>query len=369
MCIGILSLGYSVFTHTQVILWLPVLLTPVILEKKNKFKVLKKVILSLFLGCTLGVIFLVILLMLVGNTPFESMRLLFMHGADIYGTGNLLYDLGRFIRNFGIIVLRNNSTLVVLSAVIGSILLFKKDKTKLLILILWFLPTVFVTQYWHIGLFGRVALIASFPLALLVSVVPRIFYILIVLQLIIMFIPLALTNRSAPVQQELVKIYSTIPQNSVLISSNLIRPQVVFSGEKYFINEPGQSLEFIEYKIDLALSQGRNVYIDSQALFNPYYSYDGNHLHVLSLGKIGNSKVKPLFEKYSSSVIRSSKNPRIFLYKINPVSKLNFDRDYTYKHLNGFENTVHKERIDYLDIGTWGWKIINKKNEPFFWKL
>ncbi len=307
--------------------------------------------------------------MLIGNSFIQGIQLLFMHGADIYGTGNVFYDLVRFIRNFGVTLLRNNSSLVVLAAVLGSILLFRKDKKKFIILFLWFLPAIFVTQYWHIGLFGRVALIASFPLAVLASFTPRIIYFIIVVQLVIMFFPIAFTNKHAVVQKELVSLYKMVPKNSVLVSSNLIRPQVTFSGETYFINEPGQSLEYIYSKIDLALSRGRGVYIDSQALYNPYYSYDGNHLHVLSLGKIGNSEIKPLFEEYSLEIVKKSKNPRIFLYKISPVSKPIIDSDYKYEYLEGFQNKLHKERVDYLDLGVWIWATVTNKKESYAWKL
>lgn len=368
--LGILFLGYSIFTHTQVILWLPLFLTPIVFEKKSKLQVFKRVVLFLSLGTAIGISSLVILLILTGSTPIQGFKLLFIHGADIYGTGNVFYDLARFIRNFGVILLRNNSTLVILAAALGSTLLYRKDKKKLFILFLWFLPTILVTQYWHIGLFGRVALIASFPLAVLASFAPRIVYILVVIQLIFMFIPLAITNRSAPIQQELVNIYSTISPSSVLISSNLIRPQVTFSGEKYFVNEPGQSLEFIGSKIDLALKNNKNVYIDSQALYNPYYSYDGNHLHVLSLGKTGNSNIKPIFEKYSVEIVEKSQNSRIFLYKINPISKLKINPvTYTYEYGKGHGSRLHTERIDYLDMGTWVWALLTNKKEPILWKL
>lgn len=363
--LGILSLGYSIFTHTQVILWLPVFLAPVILEKKSKLQVFKRVVLFLSLGTALGISSLVILLMLTGSTPIQGFMLLFMHGADIYGTGNILHDLARFIRNFGVILLRNNSALVIIAAALGSILLYRKDKKKLFILFLWFLPVVLVTQYWHIGLFGRVALIASFPLAVLASFASRILYIFVIIQLLIMFVPIAAINRNAPIQQELVNLYDTIPKDAVLVSSNLIRPQVTFRGETYYINEPGQGLGFIEQKIDLTLSQGRDVYIDSQALFNPYYSYDGNHLHILSLGKVGNSKVKPLLDKYSFTITNITDNERIFLYKIRAASNSN-SANYEYIFGSKF-NKLHKERIDYYDAGVWIWAFIAHKNEPKAW--
>lgn len=368
--LGIFSLGYSIFTHTQVILWFPLFLAPVIFEKKNRFQVFKNVAAFLVLGSILGISSLVLLLMLIGNTPIQGFKLLFMHGADIYGTGNIFYDLTRFVRNFGIILLRNNSTLVILAAALGSILLYRKDKKKLLILFLWFLPAILVTQYWHIGLFGRVALVASFPLAVLTSFAPRLLYFLVVVQLIIMYIPLAIINKNAPIQNELVSLYSTIPQGGVLVSSNLIRPQVVFSGEKYFVNEPGQSLEFIGSEIDLALKNNKNVYIDSQTLYNPYYSYDGNHLHILSLGKVGNSKTEPLFDKYSVEIIKETSNKRIFLYKINPASRLKTDsKSYTYEYGKNFRGRLNHERIDYLDAGMWAWVLLTNKKEPISWKL
>lgn len=366
---GVLSLAYAIFTHTQTILWLPVFFAPVILVKKKNIRfTFKQVVIFLFFGIILGVSSLVLLLGLIGNSVQESLQLLFMHGTDIYGTGNIFIDIARSMRNFGIIILRNNSTFVVLAAIIGSVLLFKKDKKKFGILALWFLPTLFVTQYWHIGLFGRVALISSFPLAILAAQIKsRIIFIAIVLQLVIIIIPLAINNRNAPIQKELVNLYDSIPRNSVLISSNLIRPQVTYGGEKYFINEPGQGLEFISSKIDGAMKENKNVYIDSQALYNPYFSYDGNHLHVLSLGEYGNSGIKPLFDRYQLQIIKTTSNPRIFLYQI--IGSSNKQSEYIFQYSYEFQNKIQRSRIDYGDVGTWIWVLMTGRREPMYWKI
>lgn len=367
--LGVLSLAYAIFTHTQTILWLPLFLTPIILAKKKNVKsVCKQVLFFLFLGVFFGVSSLVFLLTLVGNSVFQSIQLLFMHGTDIYGTGSLLIDAARFLRNFGIILLRNNSTLVIVTAIIGSILLFRRDKKKFTVLSLWFLPTLLVTQYWHIGLFGRVALIASFPIAILVAQIKsRIIFFLIVLQLIIITIPLAIDNRNATVQKELVGLYDLIPKNSILISSNLIRPQVTYGGETYFINEPGQSMEFIESKIDLALKENKNVFIDSQALYNPYYAYDGNHLHVLSLGKQATSEVKSIFDRYQTRIVNTTSNPRIFLYQVD--GSLSKPSKYVFQYSQQFQNRISSSRIDYRDIGTWVWVILSRRHEPISWSI
>lgn len=366
---GIFSLAYTIFTHTQAILWLPVFFAPVILVKKKHMQTkLRQVGTFLFFGIALGVFSLVFLLGLIGNSAQESLQLLFMHGTDIYGTGNIFMDIVRSMRNLGIILLRNNSTLVIFAAIIGFILSHKKDKKKLAVLGLWFLPTFLVTQYWHIGLFGRVALIASFPLAILAAHIKhRILFAVIIFQLVVITIPLAIDNRNASIQKELVSLYSSIPKNSVLVSSNLIRPQVTYNGEIYFINEPGQGLEFIESKIDLALRENKNVYIDSQALYNPYFSYDGNHLHVLSLGTYGKSEIKPLFDRYQVQVIKTTSNPRIFLYQVERMLK-NTSK-YSFQYSQEHWNEINPSRIDYRDLGTWAWVMLTRRHEPACWSI
>lgn len=393
--IGILSLAYSIFTHTQVIIWLPLFFTPLIFSKlqlksiksstlnqgptlhQGRTLIVKIVCMFLGSGIVLGVGSLVFLLILSGESVFSSLKLLFMHGGDFITSSNPILAALRSIRNLGITLLRSNSTLIILYALFGLILLYRKNKKQALLLIIWFIPVILSSQYWHIGLFGRTSLLASFPLAILaVHIKSRILLAILFIQLAVITIPLAFSNLSGGVQVKLTSLYKSVPENAVLISSNLIRPQVSFYGEKYYINEPGQDIEFIKEKIDSALVMGRPVYIDSQALYNPYYSYDGNHLHILSLGSYGKSEVSSLFKEYEIGIVMMGESERIYLYQVNPLRK---DVKGTVRKAKpGQEVFVYSKkpqekinpmRIDYLDAGTWIWTLVANRTEPIVWTI
>lgn len=387
LLIGIISLGYSVFTHTQVLIWTPVFFG-LLVASRNPKETLKEIITLLFAGTAVGILFLLFLLTLTGDSIIQGLTLLFRHGADFILSGNLLHMTGQALRNFFITMLRDNSTLVIIAAVIGFIILWRSRKTKygkrnLAVCILWLLPALLTSQYWHIGLFGRVSVMASFPIAILASQIKsKTIFKLLVLSLLFTSIPLIVSNRNASIQGKLAKLYNSIPPKSLLISSNLIRPQATFTGEKYFINEPNQDIQFIEEKIDNALKNNRGVYVDSQALYNPYYSYDGNNLHILSLGSIGKSEIVPIFKKYKIRIVRViDVNNRIFLYQVNPQGKnLNIKKTRTisgkakpgkeiFLYSNNLSKRINPNRIDYMDIGMWMWVLLSGRNEPVLWTV
>lgn len=387
--LGTFSLGYSIFTHTQVILWLPLFFTPLLFRVKftkkvkdkalNQGSTLKLICLFIGSGIGMGIISLVFLMVATGNSVISSLNLLFMHGGDFITSQNVFLAFLRALRNLAITLLRNNSTILVLYAIIGAVILTSKNKKQVLFLLFWLFPVILTSQYWHIGLFGRTSLLASFPLSILaVQIKSKLLLSFLFIQLVIITIPLAFTNKNADVQNKLVSMYEDMPKNALLISSNLIRPQVTFYGEKYFINEPGQDIEFIELKINSALLQKRPVYIDSQAVFNPYYSLDGNNLHILSLGKRGDSKVSELFKQYRIQIVSVQDwANRIYLYQINPYTKYDHNAvsgkaspgSEIFLYPIGLHERVHPLRIDYHDAGTWVWAILTKKKDPVLWTI
>lgn len=377
---GFICLSYSVFTHTQILLWLPLFFLPIIFVQKSKRKgVLKKIILFLFCGAGFGIFSLILLLAFTGSSFSHSIELLFMHGGDIMMSPDAIQTGGRFARNLVIILLRNNSSIVILYAFIGLIYLFKYDKKRLAFCLVWILPVLIASQYWHIGLFGRVSLIASFPIALLSAhVKSRIAFVFLVFCLLIFTVPLAIENSMSTLHKRVRQLYSEIPKDSVLISSNLIRPQVTFRGEKYFINEPGQDIAFIKQKINSALLNNKKVFIDSQAVYNPYYSLDGNRLHILSLGKVGNTKVRELFKTYTVTISHDV-NPekRVFLYQINGLVKRNRKNIYG-ETAPGKEVIIYSQnifskvsplRMDYGDIGVWIYYFSMNKTDALGWTI
>lgn len=375
---GILSLGYSVLTHTQVILWLPLFFSPLLFIKHERKRYTKLITIFVIEGVGLGIFSLVVVMVSAGGNVFESLKLLFMHGGDVISSQNPLIAALRMLRNLAITLLRNNTSLVVLFAVFSFIKLWKKKRRVALFCLIWLLPVLVTAQYWHIGLFGRVSLLASFPIAIMCAHYKSklVFFILFV-NLLIITIPIALSNRQAPIQTQLQSLYKSIPSDSILVSSNLIRPQVTFRGETYFINEPGQSLVFISNKINTALIDGRPVYIDSQALFNPYYAYDGNHLHILSLSTYGNATIAPLFKEFEVKVIRvEDRRNHIYLYQVgknngflDKTQKRTSPGGFVFYYSDKWQDRISHLRIDYRDIGTWAWVFISGRHEPTSWRI
>lgn len=377
---GILSLGYAVFTHTQVILWLPVYFSPLLFIKTERKRYAKLITLFIAEGVGLGISSLVVVMISAGGNISSSLKVLFVHGSDFISSQDSRLALLRIIRNLSVTLLRNNSSLVVVLSVVSLLVMWRKKRKRkyALFCLIWILPVLITTQYWHIGLFGRVSLVASFPLAILCAQYKsKVVFCILIASLLFITIPLAFGNSSSSVQAQLYILYKQMPKDAVLISSNLIRPQVVYSGETYFINEPGQDSEFIKGKISKALQDKKRVFIDSQALFNPYFSLDGNNLHTLSLGSYTKSEIASVFKDFD---IRISKvqdiDNRIFLYEVNrPASLPRVVKgrakpgEIVPLYSDKFYNRISRLRIDYRDFGTWVWVLLSGRKEPVMWSI
>lgn len=305
--------GLSLLTHLAVLLWIPLILY-------YNFRSWK------WLGGT-------IILTSIFNAYLISPNL-FTGLSGIY-----LSKLGEHVqftqflpllRNIFIPLMRNNTSLIVILAVIS---LFRRP-----IYILWLLPVIITNQWWDSLLYGRHALIASFGLALVVSQLLKSHYFfksLIITYLIFVSVPtVSLLNQPIP-YLDIVQQIKNLPSGGVLLNSHFARPQTanVYSGQTIYVNEPGWIFE-----------ENKQSFVTAAALSDPYGLYSGPYLHSLSLSY----KNSPTLYQNLSNKSFTKVSPDI--YQIMPTGE-NYPLENLY---------YSPRRLDYYDPISQIWFMIKK---------
>jgi hypothetical protein len=147
-----------------------------------------------------------------------------------------------------------------------------------------------------------------------------------------------------------------LPINQVLVQTHYLAPFTNYNGTTLWIG--GDDLG----TIDGYLSQGKRVFLTSEAVTAPYQLLVGNNYHITSLGKVGDSESRFLFEKYV--IEQYGDNLEL---KLNKGETSNEAGQPVVFYSQSFWGRLARERIDYGDIGTWIWAIVTNHRDPTGW--
>lgn len=272
---GILwSISISIFTGSLLILPAFVVLC---LKTKKKFALLSLVLISSFLIA-------VLLDVLILKSPALIVEKYQLHFSDLVSTGGGLFVFGyRILRN---IVLESSTILSPAGIIVLAIIIVIYSLTthySLLTTLLWFLPPLFLMQFWHAGLFGRLAIFLVFPASLLLteSLTKNWQKIFLLFTFLVFLVPLLIAQTKNPPIYRFYDLIKNVP-NVAILTSDSNR----FLYQKYelpiFVFSPGNDLPEAEKFINENLKQGKTVLIDSAGLNYPYFQFDGDSYHLLS---------------------------------------------------------------------------------------
>ena len=147
-----------------------------------------------------------------------------------------------------------------------------------------------------------------------------------------------------------------LPAGQILIESSYYSPFIKYDGTVLWLESGGLG------KIDDYLKAGKRVFLEKNAVTTPYRLFVGNNFHITSLGKVGNSDSRFLFEKYSVDAYGDSLELKLFK---GTISKEKGQPVISYDP--GFWGRLARERIDYGDLGSWIWAIITNHRDPTGW--
>lgn len=353
-----LFLGYSLFTHLAALLYFPVLIFLVYLKAKSKL-VLSIVWLLGGLGI-FGIISGLIVSLALDVSLAEGIRIFFF--GKLNEQAQLTYTVEgylRFLRNWIIPLLRNNTNLIVVLSAFSLIGLYRKNRTLFLVGILWILPSFIANQWWDSVLFGRHALLTSFGLALLASYLiqkKKFLLILTFIYLLISVIPAIFLLKQPIPYLELAKSVSKLSQDSLYIESHFARPQIQEirnSDNTIFVDEPGWQKDKLLSLIKNYLEKRKPVFISSQALSEPYGLYSGPYLHSLSLSYKNEYVLQDIISKFSLKEFEViNKDDNLAIYQIVSLKPSSYPAVQSLK--------LHPRRLDYTDPISRIWFTINR---------
>lgn len=312
---GILwGLSVSIFTGSLIIF--PIFLVIFWQEKKKVVPLVLLVLLALLVPLAIDYLFL--------RSPQIILTKYQPHLADLVSAANGLPLLAfRLLRN---IVLESSAILSWPGAILTAIvllasILYLLSSTPIFYLpssIFWFLPPLFLMQFWHAGLYGRLGLFIIFPASLILAKNLKKFWqkILVLLILLIPLIPHLLTQtRPPPIYQ----YYNLVKKekNIVIITTDSNRFLYEQAKIPTFVLKHKESLPTLTLFINTNLKQDHQVLIDSMALLFPNNQFDGSFYHPLTKNKREPPYLLPLWQTYrSNEFLIDSQNPKIFFQKI-----------------------------------------------------
>ena len=312
---GILwSISISIFTGSLLILPAFVVLC---LKTKKKFALLSLVLISSFLIA-------VLLDVLILKSPALIVEKYQLHFGDLVSTqGGLAIFLFRILRN---IVLESSAILSLPAAILIAaallIAIFNPPSStttfNLLSSIVWFGPPIILMQFWHAGLFGRLAIFLVFPASLFLAenLIKKWQKISLLLVLFLFLIPKLFAQIQGPPIYKYYELVKDVP-NIAILTSDANRFLYQKNQLPIFVFSPGNDLAEAEKFINENLDQGKTVLIDSAGLNYPYFQFDGDFYHLLSRHPKSPPHCQPLLEKFNLEPFKTdSKNKEIYFEKI-----------------------------------------------------
>ncbi len=272
-------------THTVLIMWIPLVLFYAYSRNKLKFPTV------IFYGAiTLISVSIInaywLAISLHSNLSGGFYWLYAAKFGEHAQVGNIIITVGRYLRNWILPLGYNFGWSLLALAVIGLIILWKRNRNHFWLMLLWLAPTIITNQWWDSLLYGRHSLIAGIAVAYLANywLSKKSVLLLWGLMLIIAVPKLALLRLPIPYLETATAI-SELPPGGLMIESHFARPQTEekFAGETVFVDEPGWDKTDIINKINIYLKARLNVFVTAQALSEPYGLFSGPYLHPLSL--------------------------------------------------------------------------------------
>ena len=242
-----------------------------------------------------------------------------LHFSDLVSTGGGLFVFGyRILRN---IVLESSTILSPAGIIVLAIIIVIYSLTthySLLTTLLWFLPPLFLMQFWHAGLFGRLAIFLVFPASLFLAenLIKKWQKISLLLVLFLFLIPKLFAQIQGPPIYKYYELVKDVP-NIAILTSDANRFLYQKNQLPIFVFSPGNDLAEAEKFINENLDQGKTVLIDSAGLNYPYFQFDGDFYHLLSRHPKSPPHCQPLLEKFNLEPFKTdSKNKEIYFEKI-----------------------------------------------------
>jgi hypothetical protein len=148
-----------------------------------------------------------------------------------------------------------------------------------------------------------------------------------------------------------------LPKNQVLIQSHYYYPFTKYNGKILWFEDDNLD------QIAGYLKNGVRVFLTKESVTAPYLLIVGNNYHITSVGRVGDSSSRSLFENYDVSSYADSlelTSPNVKQISKNAGETVVF-------YGTGFWQRLSRLRINYGDIGVWAWALVTNHRDATGW--
>lgn len=291
------SFGLAAFTHTQVAIWALGIISIAILSLKNLSpKTLKQTLIYLILFVLSALVFVLPYLKIM--TLASSTRSDFDFHSYRSALKYLVLGNAGDHQPFSLMAAKSYlleiaSVPVAILAFLGMIEMLWKEWKKALALLLWLVPaSIVASSYIYENLHGRALIIGLVPLSVFAAYfilrrrfsIASILTILVLAQLLVISWPAVWRYHSLPAPNislsQLQK--ASLPQGT-FISSNVTRTWSNYTGSFISFGDVGSGAAVAQASAKKSFSENRPVYVSSDAIYHPFWRYDGQYFDLRSI--------------------------------------------------------------------------------------
>jgi len=349
----LISVFLMVGIHIDALYWIPtIFLFPIIF--KNEVKVSKPNIIKFgktaFLGIVLSLLFYVCIYLFIRKDFGGSTEQLLTYSS---------FGILRIVRNVWISFINSFGSI---TPFLLMFLLFKNLRTKYE-WIAWIFFGICISiggAYWEGDLMMRRIVFAGVILSLAFYKYlgkKSVYLILFLLPITAMNAALYYKNSTDMPLVVMQKNIDQLPKNQVLIQSHYYYPFTEYDGKILWFESDNLD------QIGGFLKNGVRVFITKESVDAPYLLAVGNNYHITSLGKVGNSESRFLFEKYKVEQYGDS-----FELKVPDGKEISAEAGTPVVFYGAkFRDRLSRMRINYGDVGMWLWSFVSSHKDSTGW--
>ncbi|OQA52447.1 MAG: putative glycosyltransferase CsbB [candidate division WS2 bacterium ADurb.Bin280] len=330
-----LALSLAALAHTQVAFWsvaffAVALIKLPVLRKKTLRGIVLSVILFVFFALT-SIAMYSLLLIYSESKGYIAMGInSFSAAVEFLLFGNVgdrsSISFVEYLKRFSTVSI---SLPLILSFASLLLIVFKKHYRQFVAFAIWLLPPLLTSSYIYENLHGRAMMMSLAPIAVLSSLLclklkrlGLFVYVVVVLQLILIVVPQVYAYHNLPSPNEsLSEFQKKSDPGGVFSSSNVTRTWSSYDGEFINFGDVGVGAGEVYKKSRDAISRGASAYLSSDAIYHPFWRFDGQYFDIRSSGANGASDHPTLlfevFTKMNVSIDRTSSIFKQAIYKLS----------------------------------------------------
>lgn len=359
------SYGACLMAHTSFGIWLPIFLGLFISKEliQKNWQPLSKNLLMSFLILVGPLISLAIYIYLLIHNGFsqsisEALRYLLIGNIN----DRMSFDFTRWL-----FYLASQVTIpLIILSVLAIVTMIWKKKKEIVLFIFWIAPSFIASTYIYENLHGRALLPLSFAIAALsaytIYLIKNKFLrgfvaALIIISTLLVSLPAVISyGTKIAVNETLPQLTSNLSQDGILIGTNTMRTWNNYGGLYERLGDVDVGTGTVLADIQASNANNKPVYLTSDAIFYPYWRYDGQFFDLRSFPNFSKDDfafplASEFFEDYQYDLQIANNQFKKYILKLTQTKDLSARIQNNLDHLADHENLIIGRLVDPVEGG------------------